>query len=235
MNLALLGTLLLGGIAVVDATPVAQTLVSQPLVTATVLGWLWHDWRTALEVGIVLQVLAASTLPVGARTPEDYAAGGVVGAGLALMLASGQAFEFAREGCALVGVLAGLVAATGGIPLLRWQRRRNEGLARWCEAEITRGNEGALAAAQRAGIVLAFAVGVAYTAVCLGLGVWGLAGLVGHESIRLSRAWALAQPLWLGLGLAQVLNAFVRRRLVRAAIFGAALMSAWIVLVVRSA
>lgn len=235
MNLPLLGTLLLGGIAALDATPVAQTLLSQPLVTASVLGWLWHDWRTALEVGIVLQVLAASTLPVGARTPEDYAVGGVVGAGLALGLASGQALQFARDGCALVGALAGMVAASGGTLLLRWQRRRNEGLARWCEAEIVRGDEGALAAAQRAGIVLAFAVGVAYTAVCLGLGLWGLAGLVGHESLRLSRAWTLAQPLWLGLGLAQVLNAFVRRRPVRAAIFGVALVSAWLVLVMRGA
>ena len=57
----------------------AQTLLSQPLVTATALGALWGDWLTAFEVGLVLQILAASTLPLGARTPEDYATGGVIG------------------------------------------------------------------------------------------------------------------------------------------------------------
>ena len=32
-----------GGLAALDATPVAQTLLSQPLVTATILGLLWGD------------------------------------------------------------------------------------------------------------------------------------------------------------------------------------------------
>lgn len=232
MKPGILAVLALGGIAALDATPVAQTLLSQPLVTATLLGLVWGDLKLALEVGVVLQILAASTLPVGARTPEDYAIGGVVGAGLALALGSQQSFEVARQACALVGVLAGLASATIGISLLKWQRRRNEGLSRWCEAALRGGNEGALAAAQRAGVVLAFGVGVGFTAACLALGLGGLRGLVSHESLRLARAWALARPLWIGLGLAQLLNAFVQRRTTRAALFGIALLGAWLVLMV---
>ena len=53
-----------------------------------------------------------------------------------------------------------------------------------------------------------------------------------RHSLRLSRAWTLAQPLWLGLGLAQLLSAFLQRRLARAAVFGAALIGAWIALMV---
>ena len=233
--LPVLGTLLLGGIAALDATPVAQTLLSQPLVTASLLGWLWSDWEVALKVGVVLQILAAGTLPLGARTPEDYATGGVVGAGLALALASQQPFAFARDACALVGVLAGMTAATAGVPLIKWQRRRNEGLSRWCEAELLRGEEGALGESHRAAVVLAFAVGVGFSAVCLGLGVVGFRILIDHQSLRLSQAWALAEPLWLGLGLAQLLSAFIQRRLGRAALFGAALVAAWIVLMVGAA
>lgn len=232
MNLALLGTVLLGGVAALDATPVAQTLLSQPLATATILGFLWGDWRVAIEVGVVLQILAASTLPFGARTPEDYATGGVVGAGLALALSAHQPFEMYRESCAVVGVIAGMLAAVGGVPLLKWQRRSNEGLARWCEAELLAGREGALGAAHGAGVALSFAVGVAYVAVLLGLGLWSLSRVVADESLHLARAWALAQPLWLGLGLAQLLNAFVQRRLARAALFGIALIGAWLALMV---
>jgi len=232
MSPRVLAVFLLGGIAALDATPVAQTLLSQPLVTATLLGAVWGNLRIALEVGVVLQVLAASTMPVGARTPEDYAVGGVVGAGVALALASQQSFELARHASALLGVLAGMATATLGVPLLKWQRRRNEGLSRWCEAALRSGDERALAASHRAAVVLAFAVGVSYTAVCFGLAVRVLPGPVAHESIRLARAWALAQPLWIGLGLAQLLHAFVQRRLTRAALFGIALLGGWLALMV---
>jgi PTS system mannose-specific IIC component len=223
------GTLALGGLAAVDATPVAQTLLSQPLVTASLLGWLWGDLALALEVGVVLQILAASTLPVGARTPEDYAGGGVVGVGVALALGAGTGFPMGRDACALVGVLAGLVGAVLGVPLVKWQRRRNEGLARWCEAQLRAGHEAALGRASLAAVVLAFAIGLCFAAVGLAAGVAGLGGLVRDESMRLARAWTLAEPLWLGLGLAHLLHAFVQRRLTRAAVFGAALMGAWLV------
>ena len=230
----MLSTFLLGGIAALDATPVAQTLLSQPLVTATLLGALWGNLPLALEVGIVLQILAASTLPVGARTPEDYAVGGVVGAGVALALASQQPFEVSRNACALLGVFAGMIGAVLGVPLLKWQRRRNEGLSRWCEASLLGGDEGALASAQWAGVLLSFATGVCLTALLVGGALRGLPGLADHESLRLARAWSLAQPLWIGIGLAQLLHAFVQRRLTRAALFGAALLAGWLALMVGS-
>ncbi|MEO5617119.1 MAG: PTS sugar transporter subunit IIC [Candidatus Eisenbacteria bacterium] len=151
MSVPLLLTWLLGGVAALDATPVAQTLLSQPLVTAALLGWIWGDLKLALEVGIVLQILAAGTLPVGARTPEDYAAGGVVGTGLALALSAQLPFEQVRDACALVGVFAGLATAILSVPVLKWQRRRNESLARWTEGELRAGRITALTQAQGAG------------------------------------------------------------------------------------
>lgn len=225
---ALFGTLALGGVAALDATPVAQTLLFQPLVTGAVLGSLWGDVPLAMHTAVVLQVLAASTLPVGARTPEDFASAGVVGTGVTLALGAGGGFPMTREACAMIGVLVGLVVAVAGVPLVKWQRRRNEGLSRWCEAQLRAGNEGALASAHGAAVALAFAVGVGYTAVGLALGTLGASGLVERESMRLARAWSLAEPLWLGLGLAQLLHAFVQRRLARSAVFGAALMVAWL-------
>lgn len=230
MNGPLAGTLVVGGLAALDAAPVAQTLASQPLVVATVLGLLWGDWPTALAAGSVLQVLAASTLPVGARTPEDYAIGGVAGVGVALLVAQRAPFEHLRSAAALVGVFAGLLAATAGAPLLVAQRRMHEGLARWCEASLRAGNEGALGLANAAAVALAFAAGLA--AVALWLLLAALAGpWVERESLRLAGAWSLLQPLWIGFGLAQLLNAFLQRRLERAGVFAAALVGAWLVFV----
>ncbi len=233
MTRQLLLTLLLGGVAALDATAVAQTFLSQPLVSGTLLGVLWGDWRTALQVAIVLQIIAASTMPVGSRTPEDFATGGVIGVGTALALGEGgDAFRIAGDARALLGVMVGLLAAVAGAPLLRWQRRLNEGLGRWCEERLRAGDERALAAAHRAAVGLAFAVGVAYCAAGLAAAVLGLRHLAMNESLWLARAWQLAQPLWLGLGLAQLLHAFVQRRLTRIALFGGALIAAWLVLVV---
>src|SRR5262249_43684644 len=183
----LLATFRLGGIAALDATPVGQTLISQPLFTATLLGALWGNLALALEVGVVLQILAASTLPVGARTPEDYAVGGVVGAGVALALGSQQPFEVSRTAGALLGVLVGMIAAVLGVPVIKWQRRRNEGLSRWCEESLARGEEGALAAAQWAGVAQSFAIGAGLTAVLVGGSLRGLMWLSAHESLRLAR------------------------------------------------
>ncbi len=232
MKIPLLTTVLLGGVAALDATPLAQTLLSQPLVTATILGLVWGDLGTALQVGLVLQVLAASTMPVGSRTPEDYAVGGVVGAGVALGLAQQGSFGMVREASAMLGVLCGMVTATAGVPLLKWQRRRNETLSRWCEDELRAGNERALEQSHAAAVVLAFGVGVGYSALCLAVGLAALAPLAAHESLRLAKAWTLAQPLWIGLGLAHILHVFVQRRLLRGAVFGAALLLTWVAIMV---
>jgi PTS system mannose-specific IIC component len=230
MNAPILGTLIAGGIAALDATPVAQTLLSQPLVTATALGVLWGDWPTALAVGIVLQILAASTLPIGARTPEEYSVGGVAGTAVALLLSSAAPFEHMRQAASLIGVLVGMTAATLHVPVLRWQRRRNEGLARWCEAALRRGQEGALARAQWAAIALAFALGLAVCGLWLAL-ARAAAPIVERESLRIAGAWNLLQPFWIGFGIAQLLHAFVQRRLERAGVFAMALVAAWLFLV----
>jgi mannose/fructose/N-acetylgalactosamine-specific phosphotransferase system component IIC len=225
----LLGTLAVAAVAAADTVALAQTFLSQPLVTATVLGWLWGDLTLGLGAGCVLQVLAVTTQPLGARVPEDYAAGGVVGAGVALVLGRGHPFASSRDAALLLGVMAGLLASLGGMALARWQRRRNEGLARWCEAELRRGTRGALLRASWAGVALAAALGVSYCATFLALAAWVGEPLVHHESLRLARAWALAQPLWMGFAMAQLLNGFVRRRPRRALVFAAALMAGWLV------
>lgn len=181
----------------------------------------------------MLQVFAAGTSPLGARTPEDYASGGVVGAGTAAMLAQAAPFAPAQDACALVRSLAGIVAAMLGVPLIKWQRRRHEGLSRWAEHELVQGRESALGRAQGSAVVLAFAVGVAFCAAFIAAGAGVLPPLVEHRSLRLARAWSLAQPLWLGFGLAHLLSAFVQRRFMRAALFGLGLVIGWILLLLR--
>ena len=232
MTARILALVLLGGLAALDATPVAQTMLFQPLVTASLVGLLFGQWLLAVKVGLVLQVFAACTMPVGSRTPEDYATGGVIGAGTAVLLATALPFSLAHEASAFAGVAAGLVSATLGVPLVKWQRRRNEGLSRWCEDAVRAGDLGAPGKAAAAGIAMAFGIAVVFCALFLGAGILLLTPLVRSHSIALAHAWTIAQPLWLGIGLAHLLSAFVQRRFMRAALFGVGLVVGWILLLV---
>src|SRR5262245_32486890 len=110
---SLLLTGLLGGWLAADATALAQLLVSQPLVGGTLAGWIWGDAMTGMHVGALLQLFALAGLPLGGRTPEDFASAGVIGPIVAL--AVHHELPSATPAVPLVlGAVAGLVAAIVG-------------------------------------------------------------------------------------------------------------------------
>src|SRR6185503_7633792 len=75
---------LLGGWLAADATAFLQLLVSQPLVGGALSGWILGDAFAGAQVGALLQLFALAGLPLGGRTPEDFASAGVVGPVVAL-------------------------------------------------------------------------------------------------------------------------------------------------------
>ena len=70
---------LLGSLLVLDTTVAFQFLISQPLITSTLLGWFLGDMQLGLEVGFYLQLLWLSSMPVGAAiVPEGNIAAIVI-------------------------------------------------------------------------------------------------------------------------------------------------------------
>lgn len=66
------GVVLLGGVAGVDATSVAQTMISRPFVVATLTGLLVGRPEEGVILGAILELFALVILPVGAaRYPES--------------------------------------------------------------------------------------------------------------------------------------------------------------------
>jgi len=62
---------LVGSLLALDTTAVMQVLISQPLVSGTILGWLLGDVTLGLHIGVLLQFLWLNQLPVGAaKIPE---------------------------------------------------------------------------------------------------------------------------------------------------------------------
>jgi mannose/fructose/N-acetylgalactosamine-specific phosphotransferase system component IIC len=66
---------LLGSLLILDTTVAFQFLISQPLIACTLLGWFMGDARLGLQLGIYLQLLWLSSIPVGAAIiPEGNVA-----------------------------------------------------------------------------------------------------------------------------------------------------------------
>ena len=205
-------TLVWGAWVAADATAFVQLLISQPLIAGAVTGWLWQRPEVGLELGALLQLFACGVLPLGGRTPEDFPTGAVVGVAVACIVDRVAPLAAAQGGSLLYGALVAFAVALLGKPLLVWQRRRNEGLARWCEAELARGRLGALAGAQTAGVAQAAAIGLAWTG--LALLVFGLLSgpLFRSQGVALGQAWHLGSPLLWGFGSGLVARNFVRGR-----------------------
>ncbi len=67
----LIGLSAISGLLLLDTTAVLQSLISQPLVSGMLLGWLTGDLYTGMQIGFLLQLLWLGELPVGAaRIPE---------------------------------------------------------------------------------------------------------------------------------------------------------------------
>lgn len=63
--------LVLGGVVALDGTSVGQTMVSRPVVAATLAGWIVGAPAEGAMVGLLLEAFHLSVLPVGAaRYPE---------------------------------------------------------------------------------------------------------------------------------------------------------------------
>jgi PTS system mannose-specific IIC component len=71
---------LFGSLIVLDTTVVFQFLLSQPLITCTILGWFLGDLQLGIQIGFYLQLLWLSSIPVGgAVVPEGNVASIVAG------------------------------------------------------------------------------------------------------------------------------------------------------------
>lgn len=212
---AVLLTLLWGGIVAADSAAFLQLLLSQPFVAGAVTGALWGHAALGCELGAILQLFSLGVLPIGGRAPEDFPVGTVVGVATAAILADVDRVASAQGGPLLYGLFAAFVTALVGRSLLVRMRHRNERLAHWVESELSRGNLGALARAQWAGVGQTFAVGVAWTALALtGFAFLGEALFV-RSGVAFGRAWQAGSPLLWGFGIGSVARGLTRGRRAR--------------------
>ncbi len=71
MELELLKISAIGGLIYLDSGSIGQWMISQPIVCAPLIGWIYSDPVSGLMIGALLQLLWTGRLPVGSSIPPE--------------------------------------------------------------------------------------------------------------------------------------------------------------------
>jgi PTS system mannose-specific IIC component len=128
---------LIGSLIVLDTTVVFQFLLSQPLITCTILGWFLGDLQLGIQIGFYLQLLWLSSIPVGGAVVPEGNVAAVITATLVLRYNSDmQYFHLVL----VAAVFYGLFISFIGGQLVVIYRKVNVKLLNKVTREIERGH-----------------------------------------------------------------------------------------------
>jgi PTS system mannose-specific IIC component len=114
---------LIGSLLILDTTVAFQFLISQPLIACTLLGWFLGDAHLGLQIGIYLQLLWLSSIPVGAAIiPEGNVAAIIV---TGLVVRYHQVYEYFNT-LLIFGLLFGILISYIGGELVVLSRKSNQ-------------------------------------------------------------------------------------------------------------
>jgi mannose/fructose/N-acetylgalactosamine-specific phosphotransferase system component IIC len=221
-SLALLS--LLAGILAVDDRAGWQSLLAQPIFVALLVGWITGETSAALPVGVSLELVWLSVVPIRGSGRPDPVLGAVTGAGCAALLAKGS-----PEASAVtigVSVLLGLAAGElGGRLVGKLIGYLGSALGR---VTISQSESGRATARRITGLhvgAVAYIAGVealvafAFLTVGFTMAAW----TIPRAGASLSTAAAYGSFLLPALGVAAVIHLFWRWGGRRAMVFGAVL------------
>ncbi len=68
----------IGGFISLDVMTIWQVMISRPLVTAPIIGWLCGSVETGLIIGVLLELIWINILPLGTVIPPDVSATAII-------------------------------------------------------------------------------------------------------------------------------------------------------------
>jgi len=118
---------LLGGILALDDRTGWQSLLSQPVFAASLVGYLFGEVAIGLSVGLFLELIWLAILPMrGSRRP-DQVCGAITGAASACYAVQGGGdprFAFIIAMGVLIGLVSGELSARVSLPLMSLREQR---------------------------------------------------------------------------------------------------------------
>ncbi|HEX5438361.1 MAG TPA: PTS sugar transporter subunit IIC [Gemmatimonadaceae bacterium] len=160
---SLIALALLGGLVGLDVVSFPQVMISRPIVAATLGGAVVGDATAGLLVGVVLELLALETLPVGASRYPEWGSASVVGGALAALGTP------ATPGASALALLAAVITAWAGGWTMHAVRRINGVWARRNLPSIDAGDSTTVLALQLRGLAADLLRGILLTAIAYAL------------------------------------------------------------------
>lgn len=204
MNPVLLSVI--AALIMLDKYAIAEVGISQPIVSALILGWLFGNVHEALMVGAIFQLIFLSGLSIGREIPPDGQLAGLVGVGAFFLLLPRHNPATALFVCLELGLVASLIGSAFDI----YVRQLNERLYHHFMRQRAR-----LAACHFAGLATAFG-----RVLILGMVFYGVASLA-TVPIEIPAAYVgHATTVGVALGLANGMFLFFRRKTLVPAMIG---------------
>jgi mannose/fructose/N-acetylgalactosamine-specific phosphotransferase system component IIC len=144
---------LIGSLLALDTTIVFQFLVSQPLVTASILGWLMGDLQLGIQVGFYLQLLWLRNIPVGGAVVPEGNVAAIVTTTLVLRYNMDMAYI---NSVIVLGVIYGIGLSYIGGELVVFYRKLNVNFLKWTLNGLAKGRSDRLSLAPFASLMVHF-------------------------------------------------------------------------------
>jgi len=205
LNPIFLKLAVLGGIIGLDTTAVGQIMISQPLVTGTIIGLLLGNLSVGILIGILLQLLWIAAIPIGAAIPPDSSLTTILATAIAIM--AGKVSPASMMLAMMISIPVGLL--TGKVDVLI--RRINIHLVHRIERKLEKGELQALSRGIIIGVLFFFFKNFLLLLIFLPLGV-----IILRNSLLLLPEWSkrgleISLGLVPVLGMAVILEGFVTR------------------------
>lgn len=208
-----------GGVVALDTTAAFQILISHPLVSCSVVGFILGQVKIGFLIGVVLELVWLNELPIGAAPFSEGNIGATVAAAAAILVTGQtQRMEVTIPLACFLGIG---VSMLGGYGVILVRRINNALYSRLIEWPVI--SPGRIVRTHFLGMVIMFLGGFILTAVTTALAYWVLLWIVPLIPVSWDqRLWPILGA-FLGVGCAVLLYLFVTKKNWWLLIVGAAL------------
>jgi mannose/fructose/N-acetylgalactosamine-specific phosphotransferase system component IIC len=149
-----------------DITAFGQFMISRPIVCGPLFGYLCGDIKTGLWIGMMVEMIWISAIPMGAAIPQDVTSVAILSSVWALRTFPGN--NNVAVLAMVLGVLAGILFKKIDI----WLRFVNVRVVHWVEEGVAGGKESRVSWGVYAGLLLFFVKAFIFYAVIMYPGEW---------------------------------------------------------------
>jgi mannose/fructose/N-acetylgalactosamine-specific phosphotransferase system component IIC len=200
---------LAGGVCALDTTAAWQLMLSQPLASGTIAGLVLGVPQVGVFIGLVLQLLWSSAIPVGARPMPDAPVGTVSGVWFTAVLLESNGLA-SSSFCYLFGLIAALCFALLGRHTIMLEREIGRKLYSRSVRRLSDGQEINPERLVSLAVTIAFARGFLLCLLAIGV-LTAVAHLLAENPALSMRDYSLTLLILEALGAGVLFSVFVRK------------------------